>query len=66
MFYCGKNSADLFFLTGITNLHLRGNNQKWPKKYRFNEKIKFLESHAKKKIIIITDDKAVSLKFALF
>ena len=41
MYYCGKNSADLF-LTGITNLYVRGNNQKWPKENRFKEKIKFL------------------------
>lgn len=41
MYYCGKNSADLF-LTGITNLYVRGNNQKWPKESRFKEKIKFL------------------------
>ena len=48
-FTVGKIVQTFFFLTGITNLYLRGNNQKWPKKYRFNEKIKFLESHAKKK-----------------
>lgn len=61
----GKIVQTFFFLTGITNLYLRGNNQKWPKKYRFNEKIKFFGIACGKKIIIITDDKAVSLKFNL-
>lgn len=65
MYYYGNNSADLF-LTGITNLYLRGNNQKWPKKYRFNEKIKFLGIAWEKIIIKKTDDRTLSLKFALF
>ena len=65
MYYCGKNSADLF-LTGITNLYVRGNNQKWPKENRFKEKIKFLGIACEKKIIIKTDDRTLSLKFALF
>lgn len=65
MYYCGKNSADLF-LTGITNLYVRGNNQKWPKEYRVNEKIKFLGIACEKIIIIKTDDRTLSLKFALF
>ena len=65
MYYCGNNSADLFFLTGITNLYLRGNNPKWPKKYRFNEKIKVLGIALEKIIMIKTDDRTLYLKFAL-
>ena len=64
MNYCGKNSADLF-LTGITNT-FEEIIKSGLKNIDLTKKLSFWESHAKKKIIIKTDDRTLSLKFALF
>ena len=64
MYYCGKNSADLF-LTGITNT-FEEIIKSGLKNIDLTKKLSFWESHAKKIIIIKTDDRTLSLKFALF